>query len=626
MAFKNSNRREFVKAGSAALAATAVSWNASSYAAILGANDRVRVGVVGCGDRMKGALIPAFLQHAKEMNFEFVAVSDIWNRRREEGAAYIREARRRQRSIRCATTTSSMRARMSMRFSSPPPTSSMRCTASKPSKPAAMPMSKSPLPTPWTMRASSLPPSRRPARSCRSEPSAAAHPAIKRPPSTSSPEQFGDIVMVEMTWNVNQPGRWRRPDVVPLLKEEDTDWKRYLLNRPTCPSMRASILSSACSGLTRPAFPTNGWSTRSTPCTGSPGLPHPRSVVANGGIYLWKDGRQNWDTMTAVFDYGPLDDPTKGFQVQYTSRFTNSAGGVKELYYSNGGMIDMDKQTVTPTGGLSAKSAAEMGMKPNLLPSFSLVEHAEAASTAADTRRRSADLGQHAQLDGVRALAQNAQRAHRSRLQPLHRALHERGRHPDRPEGHLRRQDPAGDGREARSMRSMVGARTLARPCSRFSTLPLSPPHLPRASRSSPTKRIAASTSPSTASLLPPTSGPRRSRSPCSIRSSPMKASLSRAAIRSIRGPDERVDHPHHAGLWFNYGNVNGFDFWNNSDAIKPENRAKMGTILQTKIVSTKSGAERGELVVDRSGSLEKANRSSTKPRATSSRAAVMRA
>ena len=63
--------------------------------------------------------------------------------------------------------------------------------------------------------------------------------------------------------------------------------------------------------------------------------------------------------------------------------------------------------------------------------------------------------------------------------------------------------------------------------------------------------------------------------------------------------PGERVDHPHHAGLWFNYGNVNGFDFWNNSDAIKPENRAKMGTIMQKKIVSTKSGAERGELVVE---------------------------
>jgi len=60
----------------------------------------------------------------------------------------------------------------------------------------------------------------------------------------------------------------------------------------------------------------------------------------------------------------------------------------------------------------------------------------------------------------------------------------------------------------------------------------------------------------------------------------------------------ERVDHPHHAGLWFNYGNANGFDFWNNSDAIKPEQRPKMGTIHHEKIVSSRSGAK-GELVVD---------------------------
>jgi len=63
--------------------------------------------------------------------------------------------------------------------------------------------------------------------------------------------------------------------------------------------------------------------------------------------------------------------------------------------------------------------------------------------------------------------------------------------------------------------------------------------------------------------------------------------------------PGERVDHPHHAGIWFNYGNVNGFDFWNNSDAIKPADRGKMGTIHQQKIVSTKSGRDSGELVVE---------------------------
>ena len=61
----------------------------------------------------------------------------------------------------------------------------------------------------------------------------------------------------------------------------------------------------------------------------------------------------------------------------------------------------------------------------------------------------------------------------------------------------------------------------------------------------------------------------------------------------------ERTDHPHHAGMWFNYGNVNGFDFWNNSGAIKLENRSKMGTIYQEKIVSTRSGRDSGEFTVD---------------------------
>jgi hypothetical protein len=61
----------------------------------------------------------------------------------------------------------------------------------------------------------------------------------------------------------------------------------------------------------------------------------------------------------------------------------------------------------------------------------------------------------------------------------------------------------------------------------------------------------------------------------------------------------ERVDHPHHAGLWFNYGNANGFDFWNNSDAIKPENRSRMGDVVFKKILHTRSGPNSGELDVE---------------------------
>lgn len=50
--------------------------------------------------------------------------------------------------------------------------------------------------------------------------------------------------------------------------------------------------------------------------------------------------------------------------------------------------------------------------------------------------------------------------------------------------------------------------------------------------------------------------------------------------------PNERVDHPHHAGLWLNYGDVNGLDFWNNSYAIPAKEKHKYGTIYHQEIIS----------------------------------------
>ena len=61
--------------------------------------------------------------------------------------------------------------------------------------------------------------------------------------------------------------------------------------------------------------------------------------------------------------------------------------------------------------------------------------------------------------------------------------------------------------------------------------------------------------------------------------------------------PGERTDHPHHVGLWFNYGNVNGLDFWNNSNAIDPAKRDDYGTIRHRAVKSVASG-EQGVLEV----------------------------
>ena len=385
METKSNDRRDFLKLGGAALATTAVSWSAKSYAKVIGANDRVNVGVVGCGDRMKQALIPAFLQNSKDMNFEFVAVSDIWSMRREEGVAYIKKL--------CGCSTDAVRNNDEL-YARKDVDAVLIATAdfqharhgveavnagrdAYVEKPTAHTMEDARLFRAAVKKTGKIVQVGTQRRSTPSYMKAAEY--IKS-------GKFGDIVMVEMTWNVNQPGRWRRPDVVPLLKEQDTDWKRYLMHEPYEPFDARKYLEFRLFWPYSSGIPDQWLVHQIDTVHWFTGLPHPRSVVANGGIYLWKDGRKNWDTMTAVFDYGPLDDLSKGFQVQYSSRFTNSAGGVKELYYSNAGMIDMDKQTVTPTGGLSAKSAAEMKMQPNLLPSFSLTDHVEAVSTAADTK------------------------------------------------------------------------------------------------------------------------------------------------------------------------------------------------------------------------------------------------
>jgi hypothetical protein len=61
----------------------------------------------------------------------------------------------------------------------------------------------------------------------------------------------------------------------------------------------------------------------------------------------------------------------------------------------------------------------------------------------------------------------------------------------------------------------------------------------------------------------------------------------------------ERVDHPHQVGVWLNYGDVNGLDFWGNSDAIPATQAPKMGTIRHKRIFETKGGDEHGMLTVE---------------------------
>jgi predicted dehydrogenase len=189
--------------------------------------------------------------------------------------------------------------------------------------------------------------------------------------------KFGDIKMVELMWNVNQPGRWRRPELTSILKESDIDWKRFLMNRPADTFDPRKYLEYRLFWPYSSGIPGQWMSHQIDTVHWFTGLKHPNSVVANGGIYQWNDGRKNADTMTVVFDYGQGN---KGFQVQFTSRFSNGAGGTKEIYYSNGGELNLDTNTISPNGGLQAREAKAMGMEANLLPTMKI----EGARVAAD--------------------------------------------------------------------------------------------------------------------------------------------------------------------------------------------------------------------------------------------------
>jgi len=77
--------------------------------------------------------------------------------------------------------------------------------------------------------------------------------------------------------------------------------------------------------------------------------------------------------------------------------------------------------------------------------------------------------------------------------------------------------------------------------------------------------------------------------------------------------PGEPVDHPHHIGLWFDYENVNGLDFWNNSYAIPAEKKPGYGwirtdSIIMASNIKIKKGGDKGILQYDASWTDQKKN------------------
>ena len=361
-------RRNFIK--TSIVGATGLAFGRQDISAfegnnIVGVNSRIKVGIVGFSDRARYSLIPSFMAYAKELNFEIVAVSDIWRLRREEAEAYFQK----NYGVKVKTYRNNEEmydAKMvdAVIISTADFQHALHCAEAVRAgmdvyveKPFAETMADAKVALQAVRETGKIV---QVGSQRRSAPNYhAANEYIRS-------GKFGKVAMVEMCWNLNDPGRWRRPELMKKCFEKDTDWKRFLLNRPYEAWDPRKYLEYRLFWPYSSGIPGQWMSHQIDTVHWFTGLKHPNSVAVNGGIYMWKDGRRNCDTLTAVFDYGAPEKNTD-FQVVYSSRQHNGAGGVKELYFSNGGVLNLSTNKITPDGGLSEEMAANMGMAANRL-------------------------------------------------------------------------------------------------------------------------------------------------------------------------------------------------------------------------------------------------------------------
>jgi len=382
-----SSRREFIKNSSKAAAGIyigALGFSAKSYGRILGANDRVGIGVVGFSDRFRQSLFPSFVNHHKELNFDIVAVSDIWKLRREEGRDFLKlnlahdvapcvnnDELYKQKDVDAVIIST---ADFQHALHTIEAVKAGRDAYTE--KPFAETMDDN-IAALKAVKASD--------RIVQIGSQRRSGPNYRAAADFIQGGKFGPITMVELTWNVNQPGRWRRPGLVDKIREEDTDWKRFLMNRPYEKWDPRKYLEYRLFWPYSSGMPGQWMSHQIDTVHWFSKVAHPRSVTANGGIYMWKDGRRNWDTTTAVFDYGPANDLSSGFQVVFMSRMHNGDERPAELYYSNGGELNLITNKVSPKGGLQLNHAEAMKMQPNLLPEMDLVKEEVKVVASANT-------------------------------------------------------------------------------------------------------------------------------------------------------------------------------------------------------------------------------------------------
>jgi predicted dehydrogenase len=311
------NRRAFLRNSAAVVAAGAVlPRTALSYEHIVGANDRISLGHAGIGSR--GGDLDLIASKLKSShNVEMTAVCDLWSGNRERAVAtntgYYGRAPRAASNI---EELLAMKDVDGVLISTPDHSHAtllkMAVEAGKDvyvEKPMANVLAEAKAARDTVVQSKSIV---QMGTQHRSEPyPRAAHDVVQS-------GALGDISKVEIVWNYHGP-RWRGRKEVKQIREQDTDWNKWLLTKPARPFdpqlyFEFRLYKEFSSGIP------DQWMSHAIDMVHWFMDDHfPMSAVAHGGVLAWHDGRQNADTFQTLLEY------PKGFLVSYSTSFGNDA-------------------------------------------------------------------------------------------------------------------------------------------------------------------------------------------------------------------------------------------------------------------------------------------------------------
>ncbi len=352
------NRRHFLKVAGRTTAAAWVTVHSFRHR-VLGANDRIRIALVGCGNRGVGNLMAGLLRLQSDHNIEIAALCDVWQLNLQKALSQLAEHQA-QRPRTCSRYQELLAADdidavviATPDFSHGPIL--VDCLRAHKDVYVEKQMSTS---LQHAVQAVELAEKHRCVVQVGTQLRSYHHFKEGHPLIRSG--VLGKISHVETQYHHNY-AHWARD--VSDVKKQDVDWEAFLMYLPREPFNPLRF---------------RRWHLYKDMTNGTPGLlathyidmatwymndPWPLSAVAHGGIYVWPDGREIPDTMNSTLVY------PQGWMLTLTSRFGNSYPLPKIRFYGTRGTFDSDAWTASGAGGTrealsESVSIADRDLKP----------------------------------------------------------------------------------------------------------------------------------------------------------------------------------------------------------------------------------------------------------------------